>query len=364
MAKLKQRPQRLLITILIGNNLVNIGASSLAAVIAYELIGGIGPAVATFVLTALILIFGEIGPKTLAQSKIEKIALAVVPIISFLSVLFKPVSIILERFNSRLLRIFTRGGKTPTVSSEELKSMAEIGAEEGVVKHKEKEMIKRVLEFGDIVAGDVMTLKSNIFSLPAGDTIDKALPKIIEAHHSRIPIYDKSIDNIVGIIFMPNVLKELARGGQEILLKNIAMEPYIIPKQRKIDDIFKDFQRQHRHMAIVVDEQGLTAGIITLEDLLEEIVGEIMDESDIDESLMKRLDNNTVLADADSEIREVNNFFNIKIPGKPQQLVSEIVLEKFGRIPKAGEEIKFSTFKIVVEKATPKKIEKVRIIKN
>jgi CBS domain containing-hemolysin-like protein len=146
-------------------------------------------------------------------------------------------------------------------------------------------------------------------------------------------------------------------------LSKIARQPYFIPKHRKIDDIFKDFQRRHNHIAIVLDNRGLITGLVTLEDLLEEIVGEIMDESDVDEFLIKRLDKHAILVDARIEAREVNHFFNIKIPGDEHRFISEVVLEKFGRIPKAGDQADFGEFKMVVEKATPKKIEKIRIIK-
>ena len=158
-------------------------------------------------------------------------------------------------------------------------------------------------------------------------------------------------------------MQAVSKGNLDLPLSKIARKPYFIPKQRKIDDIFKDFQRQHNHIAIVVDEHGITLGIVTLEDLLEEIVGEIMDESDVDEFLIKRIDRYNILVDAGSEAREVSQFFNIEIPGDPHRFISEIFLSEFGRIPKAGDEVDFDTFKMVVEKATAKKIEKVRIIK-
>jgi putative hemolysin len=228
-----------------------------------------------------------------------------------------------------------------------------------VPKTKEKEMIMRILEFNDIDANDVMTPRSEIFALPSSFTIEKAVLEINKSHYSRIPVYRKSIDDIIGIVYIPDLLREFSSGNKDLILEKIVRKPYFIPKQRKIDEIFKDFQRQHNHIAIVLDEHGL----VTLEDLLEEIVGEIMDESDTDEFLIKRLDKNSILVDSRIEVKEINHFFNIEIPGDKHKIISEVFLEKFGRIPKLGDQLDFGGIKMVIEKATPKKIEKLRIIK-
>jgi magnesium and cobalt exporter, CNNM family len=363
LSKLKSKPQRLLINILIGNNLVNIGASALATVLAFEFFGSVGPAIATGVLTVLILIFGEIGPKTFASSRAEAFALAVTPILGFLDIVLRPVAIIFEMINKLSIKAFAGGSQAPSVSEEELTALAEIGAAEGVVEPKEKEMIKRVLEFNDIDAEDVMKVRNDIFAFPQDITIKEALPRINASHYSRIPIYARNIDNITGVIYLPDILREISKNNGDLKLTKISRKPYFIPKQRKIDDIFKDFQRQHSHIAIVLDEQGSTIGLVTLEDLLEELVGEIMDESDVDESLIKRIDKRSILVDAQTEIRDVNNFFNIKIPGDEHSFISQIFLDKFERIPKPGDQVEFKKFKMVIEKATEKKIEKIRIIK-
>ncbi len=224
-------------------------------------------------------------------------------------------------------------------------------------------MIMRVLEFNDIDANDVMTPRSEIFALPSIFTIEKAVLEINKSHYSRIPVYRKSIDDIIGIVYIPDLLREFSSGNKDLILEKIARKPYFIPKQRKIDEIFKDFQRRHNHIAVVLDEHGLVCGLVTLEDLLEEIVGEIMDESDTDEFLIKRLDKNSILVDSKIELKEINHFFNIEIPGDKHKIVSEVFLEKFGRIPKLGDQLDFDGIKMVIEKATPKKIEKLRIIK-
>jgi len=364
LAKLKSNPQRLLINILIGNNLVNISASAIATVLAYDFFGSAGPAIATGILTAAILIFGEVGPKSFASSRPENFALFVSPILKFLDLFFRPLTIMLESLNKTVIQVLTKGKKTPSVSEDEIKALAEIGAKEGVVEPKEKEMIKKILEFKDINASDVMVTRSEVFAFPAKLTVSEAVLKINQAHFSRIPVYNKNIDDIVGVVYLPDVLREYTKGNVDMSLAKIARKPYFVPKQRKIDEIFKDFQRQRIHMAIVVDQKGLTLGLVTLEDLLEEIVGEIMDESDVDEFLIKRVNKFSVVVDAGVEAREVNNFLNVKIPGDEHDSISEIFLDKFGRIPKPGDEIIFKGLKMVVEKATAKKIEKVRIIKS
>lgn len=364
LAKLKAQPQRLLITLLIGNNIVNIIASSMASVLAYQYLGSLGPALAVFVITLAILIFGEIVPKSFAQTKIEKVALTVIPVIYALNIILYPVVSILEKLNKIFIGLFSSSRKEPTVSEEELYSLAEIGVEEGVVEHKEKEMIKRVLEFKDISADDVMTVRSRIFGLKAELKIKDAIPLLLDQKFTRVPIYDKSIDNITGVVFLSDIVKAIYENKVDQSLRVISHKAYFVPEQRKLDDIFKDFQRQRIHMAVVLDEQGLTSGVVTLEDLLEELVGQIMDESDVNEFMIKRLDKNTILVDADTEVKEIMNFINIDIKAKPQELISVVILEKIGRIPKPGEIIEFNGYVAVIEKATPKKIEKVRIIKN
>ncbi len=364
LAKLKAQPQRLLITLLIGNNIVNIVASSMASILAYQYLGSLGPALAVFVITLAILIFGEIVPKSFAQTKIEKVALVVIPVIYALNIILYPVVSILEKLNKIFIGLFSSSRKEPTVSEEELYSLAEIGVEEGVVEHKEKEMIKRVLEFKDISADDVMTVRSRIFGLKAELKIKDAIPLLLDQKFTRVPIYDKSIDNITGVVFLSDIVKAIYENKVDQSLRVISHKAYFVPEQRKLDDIFKDFQRQRIHMAVVLDEQGLTSGVVTLEDLLEELVGQIMDESDVNEFMIKRLDKNTILVDADTEVKEIMNFINIDIKAKPQELISVVILEKIGRIPKPGEIIEFNGYVAVIEKATPKKIEKVRIIKN
>jgi len=363
LAKLKSNPQRLLVSILVCNNLVNIGASALATVIAYKAFGSFGPALATGLLTVVLLIFGEIGPKTFAASRAESFALAVAPILTALDVAIGPVITGFEKVNQIFISLFSKQAQIPMVSEEELRALAEIGVEEGVVEPKEKEMIKRVLEFNDIDAGDVMTTRHLSFALPATLTIQEALPKLLEYHFSRVPIYEKSADNITGVIYIHDILSAVTNNKQSALVSSIAKKPYFVPQQRKIDDLFKDFQRQRNHIAMVVNEHGDIMGLVTLEDLLEELVGEIMDESDIDEFLIKRLSKNAILVDANIEIKEIIRFLNIEISGSYNRLLSEIILEKSGAIPQAGESIDFGHFVCVIEKATEKKIEKVRVIK-
>ena len=363
LARLKSNPQRLLINILIGNNLVNIAASALATILAYEFFGSFGPALATGALTVIILVFGEIGPKTFASAKAEIFALTIAPILVVIDIVFRPVAIIFEAMNKAAINFFSGSTDSPSVSEEELRALAEIGVTEGVVEPKEKEMIKRVLEFNDINAEDVMKVRKDIFTLPQNLTIKEALSRIKDVQYSRIPIYENDIDNITGIVYLLDILRELIDENTHLKLSSIARKPYFIPLQRKIDDIFLDFQRQRNHIAIVLDEQGSTAGLVTLEDLVEELVGEIMDEFDSDETLIKRLNKHAILVDAQAEIRSVNELFNIKIPGEPHDFVAEAFLEKFGRIPKPGDEVYFDRFKMVIERATSKKIEKIRIIK-
>jgi CBS domain containing-hemolysin-like protein len=359
--KLKKNPQKLLTTILIGNNVVNVWSSALAAVLAVQFFGAIGTGLAVGVMTFLILVFGEITPKSIATIHNQKIALLSALPLLYLSYLLTPLILIFDLLHKLIDKIFKN--KEVSDTEEDLKTMAEIGVEKGEVERGEQEMIERVFEFNDITAQDVMTVRSKMVAWKATDPITEALNYLINCPHNRIPVYEDKLDNIIGIVYMKDILKVVANNNTDILLKDIAHKPFFIPPSKIIDDLLKDFQRQRLHIAIVVNEHGIVEGLVTMEDLLEELVGEIIDETDVEEQLIKRIDKKTIIVDGSIDVEEINDFFNVDLKAPKNHTVAWLILDQLGEIPEKGKAVIFDSVKLIVEEADEKKIKKVRIIK-
>ncbi|MBU4501798.1 MAG: hemolysin family protein [Nanoarchaeota archaeon] len=359
--KLKQKPKTLITTILIGNNLANIAAAALTTKLMIDLFGSNGVAIATGILTLVILVFGEITPKNIAHTYSVKVSLLIAGPIYFLTKLLFPLIFVLNLFTTFIIR--ASGGKhIPIVTEEELKTMIDMGVEEGEVEKKEREMIENVFELNDITAEEVMTPRIAMFCLDENLSLKDAMQTLAKTPYSRIPIIRSNRDNVIGILYVKDVLKALQKGQKNVKLKTIAREPYFIPEDILLNQLFKKFQDKKIHMAVVVDEHGGVAGLITLEDLLEEIVGEIVDETDITPHVILRVDKNNILVDADTELKNINEFFNIKLPGNINETVSKLVLKKLKKIPKKGDKVKIDkNVMITVEEATKNKIHKLKV---
>jgi CBS domain containing-hemolysin-like protein len=357
---LRSNPQRLLSTIMIGDNLVNIGAAAYATVLTIRLFGSEAVAIATGILTFLILILGDIVPKTLAAKHSVPIALAMAYPVYWIEQLLAPVLFVLEPMIAKLT-----GGKgltVPFVTEEELKIMLDVGGEAGVIESEEVKMIKNVFQLNDITVEDTMTPRISMFSLDGKQRLKDARDQLFRLKYSRIPVFDGSLDNITGILYKDRALIELAKGNDEVLLKEIAQPALFVPRQKAADDLMKQFQLEKRHMAIVVNEYGGVVGLVTLEDLLEEVVGEIMDETDISEELIKRVGKNEILAHGRTEVRRINEFFKVKLD-ESQNTISGLIQEQLGRIPAVGEEIDAGQCRLIVREADQKSIKSVQIVK-
>lgn len=364
LAKVKKNPRQLLIAILIGNNLVNIGAASLATVLAIKTFGSIGAGIATGVMTFLILMFGEIIPKSIAVAQAEKYALKISRIFLYLMYVLYPLIVVLEFIVIKLFKNLDQKVST-RVSEDYVKAVAKMGAEQGAVEAGERELIERVFKFNDITARDVMTRRMDVVAWPAKDKIFECLEKINNCPYSRVPIYKESIDNIVGIVYIKDVLKVVSTQlAKDLIFTDIARPAIFIPYTKIIDDLLKEFQSKKIHLAIVVDDQGLVEGLVTLEDVLEELVGEIIDESDIESSLIRRVDRQTIEADGATELRAVGQFFNIDLPGLDTDTVSAMVLKQSGKILQVGEKIKLdNNITVEIIKADEKVVKRVKISK-
>lgn len=358
--RLRANPQRLLSTIMIGDNLVNIGAASWATILTIRTFGSEAVAIATGVLTFLLLIFGDIVPKTLAAKHAVPVVLAMAYPVYWIEQALSPILFVLEPMIAAIT-----GGKgltVPFVTEEELKIMLDVGGRAGVIETEEVKMIKNVFHLNDLTAEDSMTPRIYVFALDGDLTLKEAREQLFASKYSRIPLFEGSLDNITGILYKTKALMELAKGHDGVQLKAIADHVLFVPAGKPADDLMKQFQREKRHMAVVVNEFGGMMGVITLEDLLEEVVGEIMDETDLAVELIKRIGKNQILVHGRTEVRRINEFLKVSLD-EEANTISGLIQEQLGRIPAAGEEVRAGACRLIVHEADPKSIKSVQILK-
>ncbi|UCF94629.1 MAG: HlyC/CorC family transporter [Desulfobacterales bacterium] len=342
--KMKDDPHRLLSTVLIGNNIVNVGASALATAITISLVSSNAVGIATGIMTFLILIFGEIFPKSIATRNNILIARIVIFPLYWLSVLFYPIILFLN-FIPKLTGKIQR---KPKVTEEELMTMVEVVEEEGEIKEEEKELIHNIFEFDDTAASEIMTPRADMFVIEADQKVP--LERILQSGYSRIPVIEGSIDHVVGILHIKDLFMHQATSDDEVNIREIMRKPYFVPDNKKLDSLLQQFKKRKQHMAIVVDEHGGVSGLITLEDALEEIVGEIIDETDKFEPCIIKVKNDEWRVLGKTEIDEVNEKIPMNIPdSKEYDTFSGYVLNKIGRIPQEKEEIPLGEFLVTVQ---------------
>ncbi len=311
--QLKRDPSRMLITILIGNNVVNIAASAMATVVATEYFGDSGPGIAVGVLTILILIFGEITPKSLATRFSERISLFIAPIIfGFMRLIYPLVWLFLQFTN--WIQSRTNASEDPLVTESEVITMVGHGEVEGVIETGEREMIERVFNFNDLKAEDVMTPRRQVFRLDGRRLVKDVLPEILKQPYSRIPLFTANPDEIVSLVFLRDLMNAITSGEMDVPVSQISQEPLFTPQNTPTDELVRTLRGKRRHMTIVVDEHGVMVGVVTLEDLLEELVGEIYDESDEKPDEIMKLGNGRILVNGTAELRVIEDHFEIDIP--------------------------------------------------
>jgi putative hemolysin len=342
--QMKANPHRLLTTILIGNNVVNVAASALATKLALELFPNYAVGVATGVMTFLILVFGEVFPKSVATRNNILIARMVIFPLYWLSILFRPVVFFLDFIPKLTGRI----KRTPSVTEEELITFVEVVREEGEIKEEEHRLIHRIFEFDDTNASEIMTPRADMFVIQADAPLE--LGTITDSGFTRIPVIDKTIDNVVGILNIKEVLAHQAKNKDVPNVRELMRPPYFVPEHKKLDSLLKQFQKRKTHMAIVVDEHGGISGLITLEDALEELVGDIRDETDKEEKLIVKRKNKEWVVMGKTDIEEVNEVIGMNIQESGEyDTFSGYVLEQIGRIPTVNEEFIMGDFQVIVK---------------
>ncbi len=343
--KMKSDPHRLLSTILIGNNIVNVGASALATAVTLNLVASNAVGIATGVMTLLILIFGEIIPKSIATRNNVLIARVVIIPLYWFSVLFTPLIFMLNF----IPKLTGKMQKKPHVTEEELMTFVEVVEEEGGIEEEEKELIENIFEFDDTSASEIMTPRADMFVINVHEQLN--LEQIIRSGFTRIPVIEEDIDHVIGILNIKDLFMHQVTSSEPIDVRKIMSEPYFVPENKKLDHLLHQFKKGKQHMAIIVDEHGGVCGLITLEDALEEIVGEIIDESDRFEPLIVKLKKDEWRVLGKSEIDEVNEKLQMGIPdSKEYDTFSGYVLYQIGRIPEEKEEISLGDFMVTVNK--------------
>jgi len=360
--KLKSNPSRMMSSVNLGNNLASIAATALATDIALKLFGDEGLAIAIGIMTFLILVFGEISPKTYCNANATKVAVRNSRILLAFSYALFPIVWLFEIITKGMMRLTGSSDIPPGLTEDEIKEVVDQGLKDKAIEKQESELVHGALNFDDIVIRSVMTPRPKMFMLRSKMMLFEALPEINKNGFSRIPVYSENRDKIVGIVHVRDVLKRLEDEDKMITLEQVMREPFFVSQEKKVSDMLKEMQGRKAHMAIVIDEFSGVEGCVTLEDLVEEIVGEIHDETDITKSNFQREGSDTIITNGDIEIDEINEIFRTEIPeGDDYASLSGLLHEKLRDIPKEGDRIIIDSLRIVIEKVLKNKPEKIRI---
>lgn len=363
-----KNPNEMLTGLLVGNNVVNILASSIATVVTINITGGTSGssiAIATVGMTIIILIFGEITPKIIAKNQSVKIAGIVVTIIYYFAVILKPLIKILmfiSKFIGRLFGIEIRD-EGLMITEEDIISFVNVGEAEGIIEEEEKEMIHSIVGFGETTAKEVMTPRTSMLAFEGNRTLDDVWEEMIENGFSRIPIYEDTIDNVVGVLYVKDILDKIKTGKTNVPIKNFVRKAYFIPETKSIIEVLQEFRSMKVHIAMVLDEYGGIVGLVTIEDLIEEITGEIRDEYDTEEEeLIHKLDEHTYEVDGMIDIETLDKELSIGLPeSEDYESLGGLIVTELGRVAKVGDEIEISNAKLKVLKIDKMRIAKVLI---
>ncbi|MDS0524177.1 hemolysin family protein [Clostridium sp. SHJSY1] len=376
--KLMEEPTRFLSTVQVGITLAGFFSSASAATgisgslsiyldklnIPYS--GQISLVVVTILLSYVTLVFGELFPKRIALQKAEAIAMfSIIPIV-YISKITVPFVKLLSASTGILIRLtgLETDDLDEKVSKEEIKSMIEVGQEHGVINETEKEMINSIFEFDNKLADEVMTPRTEVYLINIDTPIKEYLDELILERYSRIPVYEGDTDNIIGILYMKDFIVEARKlGFENIDIRSILHQPYFVPETKNIDELFKELQSSKNHMAILIDEYGGFSGIVSIEDLIEEVMGDIEDEYDEDELDIKKIDNNTFLIDGMLSIEDFNEHFHMKIENDNFDTIGGFIITLLGRIPESLDkaDIKYENFIFNIEEIKDKRLQKIKL---
>lgn len=380
--KMLKTPSKFLATIQIGITLAGFLSSAFASdafadklapilnnlipSISLEVWRGISILLITIILSFFTLVFGELVPKRLAMKYYEKISYATIGVIRAISIITAPFVKLLTFSTNIVSKLFGVGeAEEEVVTEEEIKMMIAEGEEKGTIERGEKQLLNNVFEFNDIIVSEIMTPRTDMYAIDINKNLREMLDEIDEFKYSRIPVYNESIDDIEGVLFVKDILKPL-KDNEEIDIRKIMREPYFIPESKDIDELFKEMQQNKVQMAIVIDEYGGTAGLITMEDIIEELVGNIFDEYDEEELDIKKIDENTYIVNGMITSYELKKIFDVELPEGDYETLSGYLLDKLGRIPEEDEHpvIEDENLTYRVEEIEDRRIKYVKVCRN
>ncbi len=362
--KLYEDSNKLIGAILIGNNIVNVATSSIATIITTSRFSNAGLGISVGLTTLVILIFGEITPKNLALKNSESISLFVAPIILFLVRIFTPILFILNNISNLLSALLGQRNddKKPTITQDELKTIVDVSNQEGVLETDETEMIQNIFEFKDLTVDDIMIQRRDIVAISADMSYDEIIDVFKNKQLSRLPIYEDTIDDIIGVLYAKDLFFT-EQSKEDFDIKTVMREPVFVNEFVKISDFFKKMQQVKTHIAIVLDEYGGVAGIVTMEDLVESIVGDIYDEYDQQDEEVRKLKENIYVINGNSKLTEIQDLLQVELVSKDYESLGGYLMDKMGKIPTQGDIYEDENFKFVISSMDKNRINKVKVIR-
>ena len=363
-AALKDDPHRLLVTILVGNNLVNIAMSSIATgLLAFYFSQGAAVAIATFGITAIVLLFGESAPKSYAVENTESWALRIARPLKFSEYLLYPLVVVFDYLTRQVNRLTGAEGaiEEPYATRTEIQHMLETGEREGVIEEDEHEMLQRIFRFTDVIAKEVMTPRLDIDAVQKDASLEDAIQTCVQSSHERIPVYDGNLDNILGTVQLGDLIREHSYGEHDgVDLEDIVEPTLHVPESKNVDELLREIREARMEMVVVIDEFGTTEGLITMEDLVEEIVGEIL--AGGEEEPIEFVDDDTILVRGEVNIHEINEALDIELPeGEEFETIAGFIFNRAGRLVEEGEQLSYDHLRITVETVDNTRIMKARI---
>jgi putative hemolysin len=360
LAELLERPEDLLSAILVGNNVVNIMLSVFATTLLIGFFGDRGELMTILILTPLLLIFSEVCPKTYAANYPEKLSFVVLRPICFVMWMLRPVTWLVSGVSSLLTRFLHSEDKRPLISEDEIRTIIEFGEQAGVVAEDKRRMLHGVFDLSKIRVRDVMVPRTEVVGIEVGASFAEVVQLVAKARHSRFPVYDGDLDRVVGVIHSKDVLNYFDR-SDEFCLSELARPPYFVPEAKPIEALMQAFRHKHLHLAIVVDEYGGVEGLCTLEDIVEEIVGEIQDEYDDEDLLVKPLGPNSYLVDGSTALRYINRRFDLELSEEHVNTLAGFMLNSLGSIAEEGDVCESGGVRFTVRQVEDRRIEQIEM---
>jgi len=365
----KKNPENFISSVVLGNNFVNFLISALITNIAvqysikYNFSNELSVVIATIITTIIVVILGETVPKNIGSAAPEQALSFSFPFFMFFAFLLKPLAMLLSNISRFIISIFgiKQTNKKVFENEDEVLSMIEIGKKEGVIEREEERMIYSIFEFGDTLVKEIMIPRVDIVAIDIEDTKDQILKLIADSGHSRFPVYEEQIDNIIGILYVKDLLRVVAR-NEKLDIRKILREPLFVPETKRVDELFRDLQKKKTQIALAFDEFGGISGLVTMEDILEEIVGEIQDEFDVEEKPIQKIGKDAYLLSGTFNIDDFNDIFKTNLAGEEASTIGGLLIEHLGRLPNPGEEIDIENIKFIVSKVRSRRVVQVKAI--